>query len=264
MSRFGTQSQESDEVLEAFRRFLPARQAPEREILVVNWEGPEQVRRLLEEAFGSLPVELEERNRPEMGENLVVLVDEGEVVATSSLESLQQAVLLVNVDLYRRGLSGIDKYEAPDVLTAIDERLFSLRGFPASTKEKLLLVVILRFIEKRALEAGEGRLDVAFQELSHMDDEYGTEKVYQRLADSDLEVHVYGVPDTTPEVDGITVHAGRAERYRRSWFVVFQPPPGEEPAALLAVETGPNEWDSMWTYDCGRVDRLGDIIETGF
>ena len=256
----------SNGVLDSFREFLEAQRAPERELLVVNWDGPEQVESLLQRAFGSLSLDLEQRHRPEMGENLVVLVEDGTVVASSSLEALQRAVLFVNVDLYRTGLSGIDRYEAPDVLTAMDEMLFSLRGFPASTKEKLLLVVMSRFIEKRALEAGQGRLDVAFQELSRMEDEYGTAKVYERLARSDLEMHVYGVPDAVPEVDGITVHAGESERYRRSWFVVFRPPPGEEPAALLAMEAGPNEneWDAMWTYDRGRVGRLGDIVENGF
>ena len=256
----------SNGVLDSFREFLETQRAPERELLVVNWDGPEQVESLLQRAFGSLSLDLEQRHRPEMGENLVVLVEDGTVVASSSLEALQRAVLFVNVDLYRTGLSGIDRYEAPDVLTAMDEMLFSLRGFPASTKEKLLLVVMSRFIEKRALEAGQGRLDVAFQELSRMEDEYGTAKVYERLARSDLEVHVYGVPDAVPEVDGITVHAGESGRYRRSWFVVFRPPPGEEPAALLAMEAGPNEneWDAMWTYDRGRVGRLGDIVENGF
>jgi len=252
----------SDEVLGSFREFLSTQRAPEREVLVVNWEGPEQIRRLLEKAFGSLPVDLAEQDRPDMGDDLVVLLEEGDVVATSSLESLQRAVLLVNVDLYRTGLSGIDRCEAPDVLTAMDEMLFFLQGFPASSKEKLLLVVMSRFIEKRALEVGAGRLDVAFQELSRMEDEYGTQRVYRRLADSDLEVHVYGVPDSMPAIDGITVHAGESDAYRRSWFVVFQPPPGEEPVGLLAIETGPNEWDSMWTYDRERVGRLSDVIRT--
>jgi hypothetical protein len=97
-----------------------------------------------------------------------------------------------------------------------------------------------------------------------MEDEYGTRKVYERLADSDLAVEVYGVPDSMPDLDDIEVNAGETAGYRRSWFVVFQPPPGEEPAALLAIETGPNEWDSMWTYDRDRVERLGEIIESSF
>jgi len=255
---------DTDGVLPSFRDFLAKQEAPERSILVVNWTGPEQVRRLLEETFGPLPLDVEERNRPERGENLIILVENGDVVATSSLQSLQDAVLLVNADLYKTGLSGIETYEAPDVLTELDEMRFDLRGFPASTKEKLLLVVMSRFIEKRALEVGEGRLDVAFQELSRMEDEYGTKRVYKRLAETDLDVHVYGVADVELDVDEFTVHAGESEPYRRSWFVVFDAPDGEEPAALLAVETGPNRWDSMWTYNRDRVERLQELIRSGF
>ena len=255
---------EIDGVLRSFHDFLAKQEAPERSILVVNWTGPEQVRQLLKETFGPLPLEVEERNQPKQGENLIILVEDGDVVATSSLQSLQDAVLLVNADLYKTGLSGIEKYEAPDVLTELDEMRFDLRGFPASTKEKLLLVVMSRFIEKRALEVGEGRLDVAFQELSRMEDEYGTKRVYRRLAETDLDVHVYGVPDVNLDVDEFTVHAGEAEPYRRSWFVVFDAPGDEEPAALLAVETGQNEWDSLWTYDPDRVERLQELIRSGF
>ena len=255
---------DTDSVLASLHEFLSGERVPERSILVVNWRGSEPVRQLLEETFGPLPLEVEEREEPEREENLVALVEDGEVVATSSLRSLREAVLFVNTDLYRTGLSGIEKYEAPDVLTELDEMSFDLRGLPASTKEKLLLVVMSRFIEKRALEVGEGRLDVAFQKLSRMEDEYGTKQVYERLADTDLDIHVYGVPDATPGPDGFTVHAGETESYRRSWFVVFDPPAGNEPAALLAVETGPNRWDSMWTYDRDRVERLQTLIRSGF
>jgi len=178
----------SGDVIASFETFLADQTAPERTLLVVNWDGPEQIEALLRRTVEPLPVDLEKRVDPEFGENHVVLLEDGEVVADSTLESLQEAVLLVNVDLYKTGLSGIDKYEAPAVLTAMDEMLFTLRGFPASTKEKLLLVVMSRFIEKRALEVGEGRLDVSFQELSRIHDEYGTEQVYQRLSDSDVAV----------------------------------------------------------------------------
>lgn len=254
----------TDDVLQSFQRFLANQRAPERTLLVVNRDGPESIERLLEETVEPLPVDLETRVDPERGDNVVLLLEDGEVVATSTLEALQQAVLLVNVDLYRTGLSGIEKYEAPDVLTALDEMKFALRGFPASTKEKLLLVVMSRFIERRALEVGAGRLDVSFQELSRIHDEYGTEKVYERLAGSRVDVHVYGVPDARPNIDELTVHAGETPGYRRSWFVVYRAPSGAEPAGLLAVETGPNEWEAMWTYDRERVQRLGTTIETNF
>jgi hypothetical protein len=254
----------SDKVPASFRQFLADQSAPERTLLVVNWDAPEQIDRLLEKTVEPLPVDLQHRVDPDRGDNTVVLLEEGEVVATSTLEALQRAVLLVNVDLYKSGLSGIEKYEAPDVFVELDETLFTLRGYPAAAKEKLLLVVMSRFIEKRAIEVDAGRLDVGFQNLSRVRDEYGTREVYARLADTGVDVHVYGVPDADPALEGITVHRGETPAYRRSWVVVFRAPAHEEPAALLAVETGANEWDAIWTYDRERVRRLGATIESEF
>lgn len=171
----------------------------------------------------------------------------------------------MNADLYRTGTSGVDKYEAPDILTALDEMVFSLRGFPQSNKEKLLLIVMSRFIENRALTTNEGRLDVAFQELSRIRDEKGTETVYKRLADSDVETHIYGLPDITYDREGLDIHTGTSEEYQRSWFVVFTPEdPGKNAAALVATETGPNIWDAMWTYEDGKVERIQQYIIENF
>lgn len=250
----------SNPLPDSLRGFFDEADTLERSLAVINREQPEQIQSLFEGAFEPLSVTIEERYMPESPDDIVALLEDGEIIAVSPLEALQNAVLLVNVDLYKTGLSGIDKYEAPDVLTELDEMVFRLRGFPASTKEKLLLVVMSRFIERRALEVGEGRLDVAFQQLSRIDDEYGTRKVYERLADTDVDVHAYGVPDDEPSIDGITVHTGTDERYRRSWFVVYDSEGDEEPAALLAVEIGSNEWESMWTYDQTRVERMRQYI----
>jgi DICT domain-containing protein len=248
----------SQEVPDSLREFLDSGDASERSLVVVNREGPEPFRRLFEETFERVPVDVEERTIPAETDDVVLLVEDGEVVATSPLERLRDAVLLVNADLYRTGLSGIEKHEAPDVLTALDETTFTLRGFPASNKEKLLLVVMSRHIERLALEAGTGRLDTAFQQLSRIRDEYGTRTVYDRLAGSDVDIHVYGVPDADPGIDGVTVHGGESRRYRRSWFVAFDPPAGAatDPAALVALESESNVWEATWTYDRRRVERI--------
>lgn len=144
--------------------------------------------------------------------------------------------------------------------------MYTLRGFPASTKEKLLLIVMSRYIERRALDVGAGRLDVAFQHLSRIEDEYGTGTIYRRLLETDLDVHAYGVPDAAlTDYDELTVHAGRSEPYRRSWFVVFTPPNDRErAAALVAVETGRNVWRAMWTYDSERVVAIQRHITETF
>lgn len=241
--------------------------APDRSLVVANRTGPEPVQRLFEETFENVPVDVGEVADPAADDDVVLLLEDGAVVATSPLEALQNAVLFVNVDLYKTGLSGVDRYEAPEVLTALDETVFTLRGFPASTKEKLLLVVMSRFIERRALEAGDGRLDAAFQDLSRLHDEYGTRKVYERLGEAAVDVHIYGTPGgSDPIPDGITVHAGDSEPYRRTWFVIHEPPDdaANVPAALVAIATDENAWRAMWTYDPGRVERIRRVVDATF
>ena len=249
---------------DSLEAFLHEPDVPERTLAVVDPEQPEPVHDLFVNAFGSLDIDL---SRGDIGVDAgesVVLLEDGEVVATSSIESLRETVLLVNSDLYTTGLSGIEGRKAPAVLTELDGAVYTLRGFPASTKEKLLLIVMSRYIERRALEAGEGRLDVAFQQLSRMRGEYGTKRTYRRLLETDLDVHVYGVPDTDLGDVDATVHAGRSRRYRRTWFVVFAPPDGGDPAALVAVETDRNTWRATWTYDRGRVEAIRDHIVERF
>ena len=128
------------------------------------------------------------------------------------------------------------------------------------------MIVMSRYIEHRALEAGGGRLDVAFQKLSRIEDEYGTGRIYRRLADSPVEVHAYGLPDSYPiDIDGLWTHTGDTEAYRRSWFVVFSPPGDRvDPAALFALETGQNVWRSMWTYEPDRIDVIRQYIDRNF
>lgn len=255
----------SANVPDSLRGFLSEGDLPERQLVVLNRREPDPVQSLFEESFGALPVDIVEREAPEEPDNVVALIEDGDVVATSPLKKLQNAVLFVNADLYKTGTSGVDKYEAPDVLTALDEMVFSLRGFPQSTKEKLLLIVMSRFIENRALTIGHGRLDVAFQELSRIQDEKGTETVYKRLAESDVDTHIYGLPDIDYDRDGLHIHTGTSEEYQRSWFVVYTPDEREAAAAaLVAIETGPNIWDAMWTYEDEKVERIQQYIIENF
>jgi hypothetical protein len=159
---------------------------------------------------------------------------------------------------------------------------FSLRGYPKSNTEKLILVVISRYIERIAARAGRGRHRASFQSLSRINDERGTRAVYERLADTDLDVHVYGRPDWIPsrELD-VTTHAGDGPDFRDSWFVLYTPDaepsdsdatadpapnpntddtPSPHPVALLAIETEPREWEAFWTFDPSLVADLNASI----
>lgn len=159
------------------------------------------------------------------------------------------------------------------MLTGLTETEFTVAGFPVSNKGKLLLILMSRFIEQLALVTGNGRLDSTFQRLSRLDDEYGTQTMYERLGDSDVETHVYGIRDDPDAITGrdVQVHSNDTEAHRRSWVLAFTPDDGTprsgtEPthAALVAIEVGPNVWRGIWTYDNARVERIQSYIKQHF
>lgn len=245
---------------------IDASDSPRQSLVVVNRTEVDPVQALLEEAFAGQAVAIEEMAFPSDASNVVALVRENEVVATSSLPTVMNACLLVNGDLYRTGLSGIEKHEAPAIITALDETVFELRGFPASNKEKLLLIIVSRFIERLALERGSGRLRATFQRLSRIGQELGTRGVYGRLSDADVELHLYGQDDgLLPDGVTATVHTGTHEGYRRSWCVSYVPEdPADRHAALVAIQIGHNAWRGTWTYDADRVREVDRILEEEF
>ncbi|MFB6192297.1 MAG: histidine kinase [Haloarculaceae archaeon] len=259
---------------ESLSGFIEEATPSEKTLLLVNRTGPEPLVRLLEKAFDGQSVRVAEAHRSESAEDVVCLLEDEEVVATTPMADLEEAFLLVNADRYRTGVGQTETGSFPAVLTGLDEIEFEVRGFPKSDKEKLLLVLISRFIEARALWRGTGELHSTFQRLSRLDDEYGTRSMYEALADTDVSAHVYGVRDDPSAVDAldVTVHAGEGEEYRRSWVVAFDPlddagdaPDAEGgPVALVAIETGPNVWRGTWTYDPGRVAWIRSYLDRNF
>ena len=244
----------------------------DKSLLLLNRTEPKPFLDLLAEAFENQTVVVSERQLPEGANNLICLIDGGEVIAATPLSELAEAFLLINADRYRAGTRQTDLGTFPAVLTGLDDVEFTVSGFPKSNKEKLLLIVISRFIEHQALTNGSGELHSTFQRLSRLDDEYGTRKMYEWLGESDVDTHVYGVNDDPETVGdlGVTVHDGTSEEYRRSWVVVFTPDEDDpsnadsDHVALVAIEIGPNVWRSVWTYDVEQVERVRQYVRERF
>ncbi|RAW46169.1 hypothetical protein DQW50_05165 [Halorubrum sp. 48-1-W] len=279
----------------------------DRSIVVVNRTDPEPVRNMLVDTFDDAvhvserflrndggeaanapvddvfvdPTVLRENDavsfdgdRADDAENLVLLLDGEEVVAGSTLEELGETLLFVNTDLYTTGARGLDDLRLPPVITGLDDTVFTLRGYPESNRQKLLLVTISRFIERAALTAGDGTLYSSFQRLSRLEDELGTRRVYERVADGGVDAHLYGVPDDPPGDLEATIHAGRTTDFTDSWFVVFEPTDGPKVVdagsdlerganggiGLLAVETEPRLWRGVWTFDPDRLRAIRRYI----
>jgi hypothetical protein len=247
----------------------------EQTLLVVNRTGAVPLIDLLSKAFANQSVTIAERHIPDGTDDVVCLIEDGQVVATSPFERLQSEFLLVNADRYRTGTRPVGPDQFPDVLAGLTDTELTVAGFPVSDKEKLVFIAISRFIERLALATGDGRLDTTFQRLSRLDDEYGTRTMYGWLGDSGVETHVYGIrddPDTVTALD-VHVHSDDTEAYRRSWVVAFRSGDRRSPieteaepthAALVAIEVGPNVWRGVWTYDSNRVDRIQSYVKQKF
>ncbi|MWV65215.1 histidine kinase [Halorubrum sp. JWXQ-INN 858] len=240
------------------RSFLDGVEAPERSLVLLNRSAPLPVKRLLERLFEGQPVEISESTVPDGDEDLVLLVEDGTVIESATLEAFQNDILLVNSDLFVTGARGLEEIEPLPILERLDEIPFSMRGYPMSNGEKLLLILISRYIERRAWVRGGGTLRASFQSLSRIADEIGTQQVYRRLDATDVDVHVYGAPGWDPPPNStITAHAGYGPDFLDSWFVVYTPPEGGDGhVALLALENDPNEWDGFWTY---RPSLVADV-----
>lgn len=246
-------------------RFVEDVGPPERTLVLANASAPDPVRRMLAGLFERQPTAFDERSLPDVDSDTVVLFEGGDVVATSPLSALEDAVLMVNSDLFKTGTRPLEEIAMPDVLAHLDDVPFRVRGYPESHKEKLLLILVSRHIERAAWERGEGRLRASFQHLSRITDERGTREVYERLARSGVDVHLYGMPDWRPPVDfPVTVHGGYKSDFRESWFVVYRPPSSDgegDSVALVAVETSPNEWEGFWTSRPDVVREVNRHVE---
>lgn len=222
------------------------------------------VREVMDRLFENQPVSISEGSA-DQSDDLVVVRD-GETIASSSIEELLRSVLLINSDVYISGSRSLEETELPDVLKALEETPLRLRGYPDSNSEKLLFIAVSRTIERLAYETGDGTLWVGFQRLSRLVDEPGTYEVYEQLITTDLDVHVYAVEDTRPPPeldDTVTVHTGTSHLHSRCWFVVFEPLSSDKRSSgLFAVERESNYYEGFWTFQPERVESLRRTIES--
>lgn len=233
---------------------------PEREktLTVVNRTDPEPIQQMLSALFSEQVVTVEDVEVESTVENAVVLSEDGEPLATSPLSALRDALLLVNSDIYVSGARELADVDTPDALVGLDGVPFEVAGYPDTSKGKLLLIELSRFIEARAFRAGAGRLHSGFQVLSRVDDERGTRDVYELLAGTDVDVRLYaGADGGEGDLPDVAVRLEDCGELRGSWFVVYRRPdvPRLE-AALVATRTDGNRWRGVWTFDPARVAEI--------
>ncbi|WP_226021796.1 hypothetical protein [Halomicrobium salinisoli] len=229
-------------------------------LTVVNRDEPESLVRMLKRMVDAPDVTVREAEPPGTGpSNLVILEGDGDGeqrLAVSPIADVGDSVLMVNSDLYVTGARSVDEVDTPDVLAGLHGTTFTVEG-----KQKMLLIEISRHVEALAYRSPGSAIHAGFQSLARIDDEQGTRRVYERLIESGVDVHLYGVPDAVPDLPGeAAVHTHDAEEISRTWFVVNADCPPDTKAALVAEEVGPNEWTGVWTFDPETVDRIAAYL----
>jgi DICT domain-containing protein len=161
------------------------------------------------------------------------------------------------VDIDAASEAEFAKRRTSDLLTNLEQSVFGARA-----ADKSLLIDVSHSIELLANRTRTGQLHVGFQRLSNLVDDEQAARIYGRLADSGVDVHVYGVPDRDAELPGVTIHGLDTPEIRESWFVVYDG--GGDPerqAALLTVQIeDTNQYEGFWTYDSDIVDRVSRYV----
>ncbi len=124
------------------------------------------------------------------------------------------------------------------------------------------LVVASRYVERRAERQGKGTLYACFQHLSRVDRDLRTMLYYNVLGRTDLDVHLFGLPDRPPlDTDGLLVHDADSEELARTWLVAYDGNSEDDlKAALLAEEIGPRQYRGFWTQEPERVDEVIEYL----
>jgi len=121
------------------------------------------------------------------------------------------------------------------------------------------LLAVSREIEDRAYRVGEGTLWISFQRLSAFSSQTD---VYRALdAETELDIHVYGVEDRAPpDISGISYHARDGTKFERYWALAYDGGPDRTQACGLLAEERADGYTGFWTNDAVTVD----VIATAF
>jgi len=185
-------------------------------------------------------------------EGVVVLQLDEEVLAAVPAEQLDE--LLAGGALRDTGI-GIDDTDYHEILQHLKETTFT-------SYDKARMITISHEIEDRALRVDGGQLYTGFQYASKLLDQ---RQLYEQLATTAVDIHTFGVPDETVDIEGITHHPEDTEEIERSWFVVFDGNGDDRyKTALLATEQAPNQFYGFWSDDPGIVDRIGAYLDSAY
>lgn len=255
------------------RELIERVEGESRTLTVVDRQSSDIVQGMLDDLFDDQPVDVVEDGGADAVPSDTVVVSRTDGSAfSSSLESLQNAILFVNSDTYISGSRDLEAVETPEAILGLADTVFTVRGYPDTRKQKFLLIELSRYIEARAWEHGVGELHSSFQYLSRLQDERGTHEVYRSLGESDVDVNIYGIADASvpSNIDADVYTDSDDGELLRSWFVVYSHPSDPDESAALVCYRLPGEdghigpWKGFWTFDPERVENIRTYITDTF
>jgi len=204
----------------------------------------------IEERFASRDVDVDYRTLPPGGPEPFVLIEEdGEFAGVLGARELRSLLEPPIVRPWKR----TDVSEGYRVLFEV------LDGTVFTALERRNLLAVSREIEDRAYRVGTGTLRVSFQTLSTFESQADA---YRDLAaETDLDVHIYGLADwTPPEIPGITFHGHSNESIGRYWVLAFDGGSDATQACGLVAREQPDGYLGVWTSDPGTVRDVADEL----
>lgn len=217
-------------------------------LTVYNYDGDAATRERLATYLDRLNVDVRTVETPvETPRNTAVLHRGGEPIDMAPVGVLDRAIRIQEDPDAGR----VETFERPTLLTRAEDGVYSVDD------GKRYLIDISRLVEQEALDEGRGTLYTGFQRLDRLDDEYGTRRIYERLADTDVTVNLFGGAGTEPGTDRFHLHTGTTDELADSWFVVFDGA-GEDDrkVALVSEERDPGRYHGFWTRRPELVDGI--------
>jgi len=235
-------------IADSLRSIFDAVRAESPTLTVCNFDGDSTELAVIERYFDRHGIEVRQASMDVEHPRSIALLHHGDdLLASESVTALRGAI-----DIDSATDEAFSKRRTSDLLTTLDQSVFG-----AAAAERPLLIDVSHTVELLANRVGSGRLHAGFQRLSNLVDDEQAARIYERLATTGVDVHVYGVPDTETTLSGVTVHDEDIPEIRESWFVVYDGGDPHQRAALLALERDRSgEFEGFWTYDSGIVGQL--------
>ncbi|MDS0294556.1 DICT sensory domain-containing protein [Halogeometricum luteum] len=219
-------------------------EASSQTLSIVNYDGSEATKNRIVSYFEPQHVQVRDGvSAPSLPADFAVLHDDDSFVAAAAVDEIGRHL---SGEAYL-GAGEFGSAERPAILRHVDDRTFT-------SYDRRRMTLASREIESYAYHAGAGEIHAGFQRLSVLRPQA---RIYERIAESGVDVHVYGAPDAdAPEP--VVAHASEDAEILGSWFVVYE---GEDPGdarALVAVETDADvgEFSGFWTYETETVEAV--------